>query len=84
MAFDLKGTLEMGGITCSYEVTKCDSDDHEIEANTLRRLSDTKKATFIENRRNDLQNYWYEQVGQVVEKWNDIAEATQVELANLP
>ena len=77
---DFKCTVEMGGETCSIETTRCTDANEE---NNLKEMIMDKMDTFKENRRSDLQNYWLEQVGYVVYKWNYIATAVKNQVAKL-
>ena len=77
---DFKCTVEMGGETCSIETTRCTDANEE---NNLKEMIMDKMDTFKENRRSDLQNYWLEQVGYVVYKWNYIATGVKNQVAKL-
>ena len=77
---DSKCTVEMGGEICSIETIEC-ADPYEV--NNLRRLIVDKMDMFQRIRKSDLLDYWLEQVGNVVYKWDSIATAVKNQVAKL-
>ena len=75
---DFKCTVEMGGEICSIESTEC-TDANEV--NVLKDMMVDKMDTFKDNRWSDLANYWLDQVGYVVYKWNRIGNAVKNQVA---
>ena len=75
---DIKCTVEMGDKICSIESTECTDANEE---NILKELLKDKMDTFKTNRRIDLSNYWFDQVGYVAYNWNGIANKVENQVA---